>query len=151
MELIGGASNAQMIPVTFIEFFGLLRRKKLNKYKQSSSHVICQWKCQAEPPWSCIMYSYLSFFVLSPGDSQGQCLVRPFLSLKIMMGRHSEQPALTRWESPHGQRALAAPRSRFEEAAVCSERKLCFKSMATVAGSWVGFNYVIMPLPYSFL
>lgn len=33
MELIGGASNAQMIPVTFIEFFGLLRRKKLNKYK----------------------------------------------------------------------------------------------------------------------
>lgn len=50
MELIGGASNTQMIPVTFIEFFGLLRRKKLNKNKQSSSHVIRQRKCQAEPP-----------------------------------------------------------------------------------------------------
>lgn len=42
MELLGGAGNTQMMPMTFIDFFGLLRKKKLNKYKQSSIQIILQ-------------------------------------------------------------------------------------------------------------
>lgn len=42
------------------------------------------------------MYSYLSFFALSPGDSQGQYLAGLLLSPKIMIRQHSGQPALTR-------------------------------------------------------
>lgn len=42
MELWGGTGDIQMMPMTFIEFFGLLGKKKLNKYKQSSIQIILQ-------------------------------------------------------------------------------------------------------------
>lgn len=65
MEFLYGAGDTQMMPMTFIVFFALLRRKKLNKYKQGSIRIILQM-----PSWATLeLYNvFLSFFALSPGN-----------------------------------------------------------------------------------
>lgn len=146
MELLCGAGNTQMMPMTFIVFFALLRRKKLNKYKQGSIRIILQM-----PSWATLeLYNVFLSFFLCPISRE---FPRSVFSRTVSVTKNNDGIALrtTYTNRVHRWSASSAPRGRFEETVIHSQRKLALKGMAIVLGPWVEFNYVLMPLPYSFL
>lgn len=141
-SFFGAASNTQMMPVTFIEFFGLLRRKKLNKYKQSSIHIILQWKCQAEPPWSCIMYSYLFFLCLIP-----RRFPRSVFSKTVPVTENNDGTALrttctNKVREPAQTEGIICSQEQIWRDSSMLLEKTCLKSMATVEPH--GLNLIML-------